>query len=179
MTSFLCHCSRVDLAPLLTVPRKQLLKNKLPSQGGHIAGVLHYQALLYHIFGQNRSLTAFRRVAMRTEPGKTGNEGVELVAGARIRREMLLEFPGRALGILASAVAPSWHDVRPLFSEFRVHAQPLLQLRLGMRLDRVNRAFRLANAAIDALVGMDRPACSRPRRSSPRGTLRRSPCICI
>jgi hypothetical protein len=33
--------------------------------------------------------------------------------------------------------------------------QPLLEPRLGIGLDRINRAFWLANAAVDALVWLD------------------------
>src|SRR5258706_4127679 len=38
---------------------------------------------------------------------------------------------------------------------FRVQRQPFLKPRLGVRLDRVDPAFRLADPAIDAFVPMD------------------------
>ena len=46
-------------------------------------------------------------------------------------------------------------DVRPDLCEIRIELQKLLQPLLGIRLDRLDRTFRLAHAAIDALVGMD------------------------
>src|SRR5437660_1590392 len=81
---------------------------------------------------------------------------VGLVAGARVGRKMRRQlvrhiFPrlgvsgGRLLG----------RDVGPDFREIRVQRQELLQPRLGVRLDRIDRAFRLADPAVDALVGMD------------------------
>src|SRR5262249_13751185 len=38
---------------------------------------------------------------------------------------------------------------------FGVEGEPFLEARLGIGLDRVNRAFRLAHAAVDALVRVD------------------------
>src|SRR5262249_20587518 len=46
-------------------------------------------------------------------------------------------------------------DVGPLFGVFGVELEPFLKAGLGIRLDRLDRAFRLAHAAIDALVGMN------------------------
>ena len=46
-------------------------------------------------------------------------------------------------------------DVRPSLGVFRIHAEPFLEPRLGIRLDRIRRAFRFANTAIDAFVGMN------------------------
>src|SRR4029077_389975 len=43
----------------------------------------------------------------------------------------------------------------PDFRVFRIQRQPFLKPRLGVRLDRVNRAFRLADPAIDAFVRVD------------------------
>src|SRR5439155_7792041 len=60
-----------------------------------------------------------------------------------------LPFLGVGRGI------PLDRDIGPGLGEFRVEAQPLLQAGLGVRLDRVDRTFGLANPAIDALVGMD------------------------
>ena len=49
MTSFLCHCSRVGLTPLLTVPRKHPLKNMLPSRGSYL-GELFIARHVYNTF---------------------------------------------------------------------------------------------------------------------------------
>ena len=46
-------------------------------------------------------------------------------------------------------------DVRPLDREIGIHLEPLLRLAVGVRQDGFRRAFRLAHAAVDALVGMD------------------------
>jgi hypothetical protein len=46
-------------------------------------------------------------------------------------------------------------NIWPDFREFRIQRQPFLKPRLGVRLDRVNRAFRLADPAIDAFVRVD------------------------
>src|SRR5262249_50204526 len=43
----------------------------------------------------------------------------------------------------------------PNLRKFSIEAQELLEPRLGVRLDRVDRTFRLADPAIDAFVGMD------------------------
>src|SRR5207248_11122991 len=48
------------------------------------------------------------------------------------------------------------HDaIRPDLRDFRVDAQPFLGTGLGIGLDRIHRAFGFADAAIDALVGVD------------------------
>src|SRR5262249_60222656 len=46
-------------------------------------------------------------------------------------------------------------DVGPGLGVFSVERQPLFQAGLGIGLDGVDRAFRLAHAAIDALVRMN------------------------
>src|ERR1700687_5479087 len=46
-------------------------------------------------------------------------------------------------------------NIRPDFRVFRVQRQPFLKPRLGVRLDRVDRAFRLADPAINAFVRVD------------------------
>ena len=46
-------------------------------------------------------------------------------------------------------------NVWPDFRVFRVQRQPFLESRLGVRLDRVDRAFRHADPAIDAFVRVD------------------------
>jgi hypothetical protein len=68
----------------------------------------------------------------------------------------VVELAGNALEILSIGRRfLLGRNVRPLFCEFSVDGQPFLHSRLGVRLDRVDRAFRFANAAIDALIGMD------------------------
>jgi len=79
-----------------------------------------------------------------------------LVALAWIRREIFGEFVGffgervsvrrgRLLG----------RDIRPGLGILPIDLEPALKVGLGIRLDGVNRAFGLANSAIDALVGMN------------------------
>ena len=46
-------------------------------------------------------------------------------------------------------------NIWPDFREFRIQRKPFLKPRLGVRLDRVDRAFRLAHPAIDAFVRVD------------------------
>ena len=46
-------------------------------------------------------------------------------------------------------------DIRPLLRIFAVELKPILKARLGIGLDGVDRAFRLADAAVDAFVRMD------------------------
>ena len=46
-------------------------------------------------------------------------------------------------------------DVRPLFRIFAIEIEPTVKRRLGVGLDGVDRAFRLAHPAIDAFIGMD------------------------
>ena len=46
-------------------------------------------------------------------------------------------------------------DVRPTVTILSVQIQPFLEIRLGIRFDRVRRAFWLADATVDALVRMD------------------------
>ena len=44
-------------------------------------------------------------------------------------------------------------DVRPDLSILGIDLEPLFESRSSVRLDRINRAFRLANTTIDAFVG--------------------------
>ena len=46
-------------------------------------------------------------------------------------------------------------NIWPDFRVFRIQRQPFLKRRIGVRLDRVDRAFRLADPAIDAFVRVD------------------------
>src|SRR6202166_93038 len=47
------------------------------------------------------------------------------------------------------------HNIWPDFRVFRIQRQPCLKPRLGVRLDRVDRAFRHAHPTIDAFVRVD------------------------
>jgi hypothetical protein len=46
-------------------------------------------------------------------------------------------------------------DVRPDLSILGINLQPLFEPRFGIRLNRINWAFRLANTTIDAFVGVN------------------------
>src|SRR6185437_11121242 len=46
-------------------------------------------------------------------------------------------------------------DVWPDLSITSIDLEPLFESRLSVRLDRIDRAFRLANTTIDAFVGVD------------------------
>ena len=46
-------------------------------------------------------------------------------------------------------------DIWPDPSIFGINGEPFFHSRLGVRLDRVDRAFRLANTTIDAFVWVD------------------------
>src|SRR6185295_14558661 len=46
-------------------------------------------------------------------------------------------------------------DVGPLERKIGIQLEPLVGLRIGIRHDRLGRAFRLAHAAVDALVRVD------------------------
>jgi hypothetical protein len=48
-----------------------------------------------------------------------------------------------------------YRDVRPDQSIFGIDVEPLFESRLGVRFNRVDRALRLANTAIDAFVRVD------------------------
>src|ERR1700683_650816 len=78
------------------------------------------------------------------------------VAGARGCGEMLFKFIGHAFPFFGVG---GWfllgRDVWPYFGVLGVEPQPLFGSRLGIGLDRLNRAFRLADAAIDAFVRMN------------------------
>src|SRR5215208_3385752 len=75
---------------------------------------------------------------------------------AGLGREVLLELAVLALvlvGVLRRR--PLARDIGPLVGVVAVQLEPALRRRFGVRQDRVHRAFRLANAAVDALVGVD------------------------
>src|ERR1700751_4996043 len=69
---------------------------------------------------------------------------------------MLIEFVGDALPLFSVRRRRLFsRDIWPNLRIFGIDAEPLFQTWLGVRLDRVNRAFRLAYAAIDAFVRVD------------------------
>src|SRR3954470_23735203 len=78
------------------------------------------------------------------------------VAAAGLRLEELFQFPRHALELIRvgrSILLAG--QVGPLLGIFPVHLKPLLGFRLGVGDDRLGRAFRLADAAVDAFVGVD------------------------
>ena len=69
---------------------------------------------------------------------------------------MRVEFAGLAVPFLAIGGAVALDcDVRPGLGVVGVDLQPLVEARLSVRLDRLGRAFRLADAAVDALIRVD------------------------
>ena len=69
---------------------------------------------------------------------------------------MLLELVGNAFPLLGvGRRSLLGRDIGPRLGVFGVDAQPFLDALLGIRLDRLDRAFRLADPAIDAFVRMD------------------------
>src|SRR5690606_14360284 len=78
------------------------------------------------------------------------------VAFTRFRRKILFVLARLAVELLRVRRRFSLGSyVRPLFGIFGIDLQPFLKPGLRIRLDRVGRAFRLADAAIDALVRVD------------------------
>jgi hypothetical protein len=74
---------------------------------------------------------------------------------ARIRRKQV-GLVGLALPILGIRRWLTFDgDVRPDLSIFRIDLEPLFETGLRVRFDCVNRAFRFANAAIDAFIGVN------------------------
>src|SRR5271167_961044 len=73
-----------------------------------------------------------------------------------VRAEELLEFAGHVLVLVGIgrnlALA---RDVGPAFGVFPVHFDPARHVAVGVGLDRLDRAFWLADAAIDAFVRVD------------------------
>jgi hypothetical protein len=77
------------------------------------------------------------------------------IACAGLFREVFLELAGLAvhlLGFVHRVLLDG--DVRPLACVFGIDLQPFVEARLGIGLDRLGRTFRLADAAVDALIGM-------------------------
>ena len=74
-----------------------------------------------------------------------------LVARARVRRELLFELVGDAfpfLGVRRRLLLGRY--IGPELRIVGIDREPLFGARLGIRLDRLDRAFRLTDAAIDA-----------------------------
>src|SRR3546814_18346379 len=89
-------------------------------------------------------------------PALNGSFDFESVAVARIGREWGLELVFDAL--IFSGVGGGFlldRDVRPFGAELAVHLEPFLEAALGVWQDRLGGAFGFANAAVDALVGVD------------------------
>ena len=69
---------------------------------------------------------------------------------------MFVKFIGHVLPTIGVSWRDSFaRDVRPFAGIFGVEGKPFLQARSGVGLDRFGWAFGLADAAIDALVGID------------------------
>lgn len=74
----------------------------------------------------------------------------------RLWAEELLELPGHILELFRVCGRFTLdRDVRPLGSVILVQRQPLFEPRLRVGFDRVNRALRFADPAVNALVRMD------------------------
>ena len=96
-----------------------------------------------------RSLAAFTVVDMP-------NIWAVSVSLARSLGEVLLELVLDAVPFLGIGRRIAlFGDIGPRSRVFRVYFQPLVEPRLGIRLDRLGRAFGLADAAVDALVGVN------------------------
>ena len=79
-----------------------------------------------------------------------------LVAFARGFRKVLLELALDAVEFLGvGRRLLLFGNIGPGGRVFRVYIQPLVEAGLGIRLDRLGRAFGLAHAAIDTFVGVD------------------------
>src|SRR6185437_10655345 len=77
--------------------------------------------------------------------------GIKPLSLIGIRAEKFVELaldPFELVGVGRRLAFPG--DVRPLFRIFPVELDPFLQALLGIRQDGIGRAFRLADAAIDA-----------------------------
>ena len=78
-----------------------------------------------------------------------------LIARAGIWREVL-EFVRLPLPLLPVERGRFFDlNIWPDFRVFRIQRQPLFKSRFGISLDGIDRAFRFANATVDAFVRMD------------------------
>jgi hypothetical protein len=79
-----------------------------------------------------------------------------LIAFAGRFREMGLEFAGHAVKLLGIGGRVALDgNVWPLGGVVGVDLEPRFEAGFGVRLDRVSWAFRLANATINAFIGVD------------------------
>src|ERR1700739_861711 len=102
-----------------------------------------------------RAASVFR-LLVNGPAGTPPSDAAGLIAGPWIWRELLLELIRHALpglGVCGRLFLDG--DVRPDFCELRIEAQELLKVRLGIRLDGLDRAFRFAHTAVDAFVRMN------------------------
>lgn len=78
------------------------------------------------------------------------------IAFAGVFREVGLEFTFHALKFLGIRRGVTLDgDIRPFRGIFRIDFEPLVEARLGVGLNRINWAFWLANATIDAFIGVN------------------------
>src|ERR1700730_7314333 len=78
------------------------------------------------------------------------------IASSRIGRELRLELAGNIFPRLAAGRGfLLGRDIRPDLCEIRVELEERFKPRLGVRFDCLDRAFRLTDAAINALVGVN------------------------
>src|SRR5512145_538513 len=78
------------------------------------------------------------------------------VAGAGFRLEELLELARYALELVrVSRSILLAGQVGPFLRKFPVYLKPFLSFRLSVGDDGLSRTFRFADAAVDALVGLD------------------------
>src|SRR5579862_3367721 len=95
------------------------------------------------------------RTVLRPAASGSG-AGTGLIAGSGIGGEVLLELVGHPLpGLGVTGWLPFHRDVGPYFCELGIEAQELFEAGLGIGLDRLDRAFRLAHPAVDAFIRMD------------------------
>jgi hypothetical protein len=78
------------------------------------------------------------------------------VTFAWFRREILIKFAFNAVEALGTLRRIALNgDVRPFGGIFRIDLEPFVEARLSIRLDGIGWTFRLANATIDAFIGVD------------------------
>src|SRR3546814_6762434 len=94
--------------------------------------------------------------AHRLYGARAGRKRRSAVAGTGFRAEMLLELAFDALPLVGIGGGLTLAgDIRPFSGIFPVHLDPGLGAAIGIGDDRLGRAFRLADAAVDAFIGAD------------------------